>query len=52
MLSLARTRRFFGGDSLSWEAHFQRALFLLEHEKLHGGNCSILEDDFGMGMSK
>ena len=52
MLLLARIGRLFGGDSFSWEAHFQRALFLLEHEKLHGGSCSILEDDFGMGDVK
>ena len=34
--------------SFSWEAKFQRSPLLLEHEKLHDGHGSTLEDDFGM----
>ena len=48
MLTLPRIGRFFGGDSLSWEAHFQRCLFLFEHEKLQYGMVATLKDDFGM----
>ena len=52
MLTLAKIRRFFLDGSFSWEANFQRSQFLFEHEQLHEGHDSILEDYFGMGDVK
>ena len=39
---------YFLDGSFSWEANFQRSPFLLEHEQLHDGHGSNLEDYFGM----
>ena len=52
MLTLANIGRFLLDDSFSWEANFQRSPLLLEHENLHDGHGSILEDDFSMGNVK
>ena len=48
MLTLAKIKRFFLDGSFSWEANFQRPPLLLEHEQLHDGHVSTLEDEFGM----
>ena len=52
MLTLAKMRRFFLDVSFSWEANFQRPPLIFEHEELHNGHGSTLEDDFGMGDVK
>ena len=52
MLTLAKIRRFFLYGSSSWEANFQKSPLLFEHEKLHDGHGSTLEDEFGMGDVK
>ena len=52
MLTLAKIRRFFLDGSFSWEDNFQRPPLLLEHEQLHDGHGSTLEDEFGMGDVK
>ena len=52
MLTLAKIGRFFVDDSFSWEANFQRSPLLLEHEQLHDGHGSHLEDEIGMGDAK
>ena len=48
MLTLAKIGRFFLDGRFSWEANFQRPPILLEHEKLHDGHGSTLEDEFCM----
>ena len=48
MLTLAKIKRFFLDGNFSWEANFQRSSLLFEHEKLHDGHGSSLEDDFCM----
>ena len=52
MLTLTQLGRFLLDESLSWEANFQRIPSLFEHENLHDGHGSILEDEFGMGDVK
>ena len=48
ILILAKIRRFFLDGSFSWEANFQKSPLLFEHEQLHDGHDSTLEDEFGM----
>ena len=48
MLTLAKIRRFILDGSFSWEANFQKSPLLFEHEKLHDGHGSILDDEFCM----
>ena len=52
MLTLAQLGRFLLDDNFSWEANFQRSPFIFEHEPLHDGNGSKLEDEFGIGDVK
>ena len=39
-------------ENFSWEAKFQRLPILFEHEQLHDGHGSTLEDEFGMADVK
>ena len=48
MLTWAKIGRFFLDGIFSWEVNFQRSPLLFEHEQLHDGHGSNLEDEFGM----
>ena len=52
MLTLPKIGRFLLDDSFLWETSFLGSPLLFEHEQLHDGHGSNLEDDFGMGDVK